>query len=169
MKTGTGVKWVIVVCGIILVACLMVPTVTSEPHSAYVTRSKMRIGELSDGCNQYKQDNERYPGQMQAATIGTGKGPRSGAQFLARAMFTKVMADGETQYPVGRYVTYIEGDLIDADGVTGLVSDRFPDPMPILYYPSRIGVSGLAQYVEADNAVHTDAHRGDRQIMLNSA
>lgn len=120
-----------------------------------------RLGELDDGCRQYKQDTKYYPGQLNSNVIGRGKAQLTGAQVLARAMFTKTLPDGTAQYPTSEYATYKEGDLIDANGRTGVISDGHrDDPMPVLYYPARFGVDGVAQFVEADNAAHTDGHKG---------
>jgi hypothetical protein len=43
--------------------------------------------------------------------------------------------------------------------------------MPVLYYPSRLGSRGLAQYVEADNAVYTIGHAGGNflEFIVNRA
>jgi len=117
-----------------------------EPVETY-----KRINELSDGCSVYKSDTKFFPGQQTLDWVGRN----SGAQVLARAMFT-----GDGQWPTSYYAAYRAGDLIDANGRRNVISDQYDDPMPILYYPSRIGVSGVAQYVEADNAVHSDPHKG---------
>jgi len=164
MKCVTFVlKAVGVIAGLILLVYLLVPTGHVGGGDPWVMKCETRIGELNDGCMQYFQDWRSYPGQAMAPTIGSGEGQVSGAQVLARAMFTKRDVKGAVlERRVSNYATYMDGDLIDADGRTGLVSDRYPgNPMPILYYPSRSNAHGMAQFLEADNAVHSDAHRGD--------
>ena len=119
--------------------------------SSYAARSRTRISELDDGCRQYRQDHKHFPGQSSPDKIGSGRGQLTGAQVLARAMFTK----GAT-YPAPNYAMYKESDLLtSSDGVNyaDTVSDCFPiERRPVLYYPARIGVEGVAQFVEADNA-----------------
>ena len=75
-------------------------------------------------------------------------------------MFTKI--SGATSiYPTSNYATYKESDLLTSGDTApftgthfgGTVSDHFPiEKRPILYYPSRFGVSGRSQYVESDNS-----------------
>ena len=163
MKLGTGILVAIALVGIAVLAYCVISDYGQPDMWSTGAHSKIgkRIGELDDGCRQYKQDTKYFPGQSGVIPIGSGKDQLTGAQILARAMFTKTMPDGKTQYPTSNYATYKESDLIDADGRTGVISDGHPtNPMPILYYPARFGVDGMAQYVEADNAVHTDGHKG---------
>lgn len=160
MKYAIWALVVVVIIGTIVLAYPSIRDGLRKLNYAPV-KTRTRIAELSDGCYRYKQDYKYYPGQARPAEIGGGEGQSSGAQILARAMFTKVEYNGEVRHGVSNYATYREDELLDADGIRGLISDMYPhDPMPILYYPSRIAVSGMAQYVEADNAVHTDAHKG---------
>ncbi len=113
---------------------------------------------MHDAAENYRLDNKYYPGQKDIATIGSKEGMLTGSQALAKASFT---TRREGRFPVTHYADYKDSALITADGREHVLSDRWPEkPMPICYYPCRFGVRGLAQYVEADNAAHTDAHKG---------
>lgn len=115
-----------------------------------------RINELTDGARQYKMDTKYYPGQTTESWGSGTDGQLTGSQVFTRAMFTH-----KGNFPASNYASYRREDLISADGREHVMSDRWPDdPMPICYYPSRVNMSGLAQFVEADNAAHTDAHKG---------
>jgi len=161
MKTALRLVLVIVLVGAVLVWLIVAISQSTCGAGKYIVKSVTRIDELADGCEQYKQDNKHYPGQANPDEIGSGAGKVTGAQVLAQAMFTKEMSDGLTTYPVSQYATYMDGDLIDADGREALITDRYPvDKRPVLYYPARIGVDGMAQFVEADNAAHTDGNKG---------
>ena len=159
-RAFTLVELLVVIAIIMLLAGILVPTVQTAIRSAYVARSKTRIGELDDGCRQYKQDTKYFPGQLDSSVLGT----MSGAQVLAKAMFTKGAA-----YPTSNYATYKESDLLTtSDGAPfasthfgGTIADHFPvEKRPILYYPSRFGVSGRSQYVFSDNDQLTGAWSG---------
>jgi len=120
------------------------------------TKSANRVADLDAGLRWYKEDMKHFPGQLAPERIGSGKGQFTGAQILALAMFSK---DGT--FPRSNYALYKQTDLIEADGRQHVVGDEYwRNERPICYYPARLGVDGLAQYVEADNAAHTDPHKG---------
>jgi len=146
------------------------PTAMAYSPSKAGLRPMVLIGNLADGCEQYRQDNKHYPGQMNPNAIDSEEGQLTGAQILARAMFTGTTDTGEDRYPVSEYVNYTKGDLIDVDGRTGVITNRYSDDnRPVCYYLARIDVDGIAQFVEADNAAHTDPHKGgDFQEFIQS-
>jgi len=153
----TLVELLVVIAIIMLLAGILVPTVSSAITSAYVLKSKTRIGELNDGCNQYKQDLKYYPGQLKPELIS---GSNTGAKLLAVAMFTRIEPNGSIRRGVSNYATYMEDDMLtstDHSRYANTISDRFPnEKRPIVYYPSRIGASGMIQYDINDNAYITD-------------
>lgn len=149
----TLVELLVVIAIIMLLAGILVPTVSSAITSGYVLKSKTRIGELNDGCLKYKQDMKYYPGQSGTAVPS---GSNTGAKILAEAMFSEVDSNGNiTRSGMSKYATYKEPDMLtkdDGSKYTGTISDCFPgEKRPIVYYPSRIGVSGTDQYVVDDN------------------
>ena len=151
----TLVELLVVIAIILLLAGILVPTVSSALKTGHKAACKARIRELADGCDQYKNDEKYFPGQLDASAPTWS----SGAELLAKAMFTK---DG--QYPTSGYATYKYTDLLtsaDMASYANTVWDRFPqDKMPILYYPSRIGEAGRGQFHVADNQSITGSWSG---------
>jgi hypothetical protein len=45
-------------------------------------------------------------------------------------------------------------DLLVLSGEPNSISDRCSEPMAILYYPARLGVTGLNQFDEGDNSAY---------------
>ncbi len=152
----TLVELLVVIAIILLLAGILVPTVASALKMGAKASCQTRIGELSDGCAVYKQDNYYYPGRQNLDWVAAGK---SGAQLLADAMFTKV-TNGQEEWPTSNYATYKESDLLtsnDHPAYEGTISDTFPqETMPILYYPSRINQIGCGQYDVSDNGSITN-------------
>ena len=158
----TLVELLVVIAIILLLAGILVPTVASALKTGHKAACKARIRELADGCYQYKSDEKYFPGQITAGATWN-----SGAELLARAMFTK---DG--QYPTSGYATYKFTDLLtSAEGASyaNTVWDRFPqDKMPILYYPSHIGEAGRAQFHVQDNQSITGSWSGFGSIIQDN-
>jgi len=108
----------------------------------------------------------------------------TGSQWLGFSLFyDPSLSDNVQRYPQSRFASVKPGeDLLGGPGSSLLtgpwcmnwgdftlnngrpirpVSDRMPDPMPVLYYPARLGEvetwtnsqTGSAQYVAADNWV----------------
>ncbi len=166
-RAWTRIELILVVAAIALAYVMIVP---DNPPSRYFVKSRFRIYELDDGCQQYKQDNEHYPGQMKPDEIGSDAGKLTGSQILARAMFTKVASDGEIVKGVSNYAHYRDSVLIDADKREEVLSDEYPsNELPVCYYLARKDVDGVLQFIEADNSAHTDPHKGgDFQAFVRS-
>lgn len=177
------VELLVVITIIALLVSIMVPAISTAKQLGYVTQSKVRIRELGDAIEAYKMDQQNnpaglYPGQEDVGAWNT----LTGSQILAAYLFNYTNANDDDIYddidklrnPIfdSRYAscrdsdTYTndddkdldkKGDLITFGGKWNCISDRFgSDTMPILYYPSRLSESSLAQYVEDDNAEHTN-------------
>lgn len=146
----TLVELLVVIAIIMLLAGILVPTVASALKMGSKASCQTRIGELSDGCAVYKLDNYYYPGRQNLNWVGI-----TGAELLARAMFTK-----DQEWPTSNYATYKESDILtesDHTAYAGTISDTFPqETMPILYYPSRVNQLGCGQYQVSDNKRITD-------------
>jgi len=153
-RAFTMVELMVVIGIILLLAGILVPTVSSALKMGHKAACQSRIVELNDGCTQFKSDTKYYPGQRNPDWPGTMSGAQSGAQVLAKAMFWKDPSTA-TSGPVSHYASYKTEDMLDGSenaAYLNTISDRFPrDKRPIAYYPSRVNMSGLSQFVVGDN------------------
>ncbi len=163
----TLVELLVVVTIIALLVGILVPSVGMAIKEAANAKTSARVAELAGGCNMYHTDNEYYPGQRHSDQLKGSGGNFTGSQWLAKSLFYD--SDATTKYPKPKYAPLKESeDLIDpkqSDGTfnIGTISDRNTaerEVMAILYFPARLGDSGLTQYKEADNTTHTSGHTG---------
>jgi prepilin-type N-terminal cleavage/methylation domain-containing protein len=152
----TLVELLVVIVIIMLLMGILVPTVRSILNTAQQTEAKARIQSLSRSIDLwYKENNNRYPGQVNPAPLDNNS--TTGSQLLAEALFTKIEDDGEEVFPAStKYADFTDDILIDykLDGQTheNCISDGFPTPMPLLYFPARIGAAGNGSaYKASDN------------------
>ena len=159
-KAFTLIELIVVISIIALLISILLPALSKATKLAACSRTRARISELAAGCEAYHTDNGYYPGQQYHSELMGDGGSFTGSQWLAKALFT----DPSTtpSFPQAKYAPlHVEDDLINHPNHsedTPTISDRDDSsgaPMPILYYPARLGVSGLRQYKEADNAPYT--------------
>jgi len=150
----TLVELLVTISIIVLLVGILVPIVSEAYRTAEKVRCQARVAALQAGCHEYKDETGYFPGQLYIDSIG----PReesdqniTGSQCLARAVYDEVKG----------YVPFEKGkDLIDVVGRTSSggdielnnsVSDRFSEPLAVLYYPARLGASDTEQYDADDN------------------
>jgi prepilin-type N-terminal cleavage/methylation domain-containing protein len=154
-RAFTLVELLVVIAIIMLLAGILVPTVASVLKTSEAARAKVRLTELADGCESFKLDNEYYPGQANRATWAPRDGGSyTGSQILAACLFSYVVADIPASPPEfsSKYASCKEGDLMDYASQPNCVGDPFAkNRRPVLYYPSKVGFSGLEQYDFMDN------------------
>jgi len=158
----TLVELIVVVSIIALLISILLPALSKANKLAACSRTRARLAELAAGCIVYHDDNGYYPGQQyHSELIGDG-GNFTGSQWLAKALFTDPSTS--PSFPRAKYAPlHVEDDLFEYQNGSGntypdTISDRDDTagtPMPVLYYPARLGVSGLGQYKEADNSPYT--------------
>ena len=147
----TLVELLVVISIIGLLVTILVPVVNTARDQAELTRSTGWVQTLGAGCDLYWQDeNNYYPGQQYPDELAGNGGVYTGSQYLVMALQPKGYAPFENS-------DIIEPKRTALDGTTqiGAVSDRARSPEPVLYYPSRKGVTGLDQYKYGDNSAHT--------------
>lgn len=172
------VELLIVIAIISMLVSILMPAVMNAKRLAYKAQTQTRIVELSNGCVAYHSDNHFYPGQRYVSQWkDTDK--LTGSQVLGAYLFGYTFAEAKGDVTTKAKGTYAPlaalaadpktSDLFNPKGMGGSyalkdvdapnsVSDRFGtsmERMPILYYPSRIGVKGVGQYVFDDNAAYT--------------
>ncbi len=161
----TLVELLVVMSIVIVLLAMLMPTVVSIMESRYAHKSSYYVSALARGAESYWVDNRNfYPGQ--ANTEPLENNTYTGSQILAACVFGYSLDDinRENPEPKSEYMTYKPGMLFNPDDYYNNVpsgmnrpntlSDGFPDPMPILYFPSRKGISGLLQYKLGDNDVY---------------
>lgn len=150
-RAFTLVELLVVISIIILLVGIMVPVVQSAVRAAEKARTEVWVSELGNGCELYRGDHSFYPGQKEIPLNQIGEYANStnanpvytGSQWLALMLAPK------------QYAEFKAEDLIDFPGHKGdgsdielkdSISDRTSDPMAVLYFPARIGISGMDQY-----------------------
>lgn len=162
----TLIELLVVIAIISLLVGILVPVVSMAVRKAEDARCRARVHELADGCNQYHFEHEYYPGQQYPSQLKGGDalgnvGEYTGSQWLARTLFTD-LALGATNpdqvYPQPKYAPVRPAEdlmdpivddnlhIVDTDYPFkfATISDRTTRPMPVLYYPSRPGRTGVS-------------------------
>jgi len=160
----TLIELLVVIAIIGLLATLFLPALGVIKDRARAAKAQARIMELSQGCNMFKRATGYYPGQLDSDQLAgsTPAGPYTGSQVLAACMFEysyDKIGDADSGATEG-YASLSPSDLISVESRRNTISDRFGSSvangaMALLYYPSRLGVTGLNQYKEGDNAAYT--------------
>ena len=159
----TLVELLVVIVIITLLMGILVPTVQSVLRTMQQTEAKARLESLSRSVDLwYKVNNNHYPGQVNPAVLDNNQ--MTGSELLARALFTKTKDDGSEVFPAStQYADFSGGGLFDYElgGTTheNVLSDGLPTPMPILYYPSRLG-EGNFKASDNDELVTDDTKGG---------
>jgi prepilin-type N-terminal cleavage/methylation domain-containing protein len=160
----TLVELLVVIVIITLLMGILVPTVQSVLRTMQQTEAKARLESLSRSVDLwYKVNNNHYPGQVNPALLDDDD-EMTGSQLLAEALFTKTKDDGSEVFPAStEYADFSGGILFDYEvkGNTfeNVLSDGLPTPMPILYYPSRLG-EGNFKASDNDELVTDDTKGG---------
>jgi len=150
--------WIASLCCLCLAVVLSGCPPLSE--ASKIRKTGVRMARLEQGATQYKREKYYFPGQAETAILGGNPGQLTGSQFLARVLFTPPNGKYPDDFPQSGYAEF-KPDVLFTDGTRdNVISDGYPDPMPICYYPARVTERGLKQYVYEDNAVHTRGREG---------
>lgn len=156
----TLVEILVVVSIIALLVGILLPSIGMAIKEAANAKTAARVATLANGCRIYHDGNGFYPGQMYTDELGSNSSDKfTGSQWLARSLFSD--ADGNYPRPECAPVKASEELMDPAQGgyqTNSDINNSAKEFLPILYYPARLGVSGVAQYVEGDNSDHTSGH-----------
>ena len=159
----TLIELLVVIAIIGLLATLFLPALGVIKDRAKAAKAQARILVLSQGCSMYKTATAYYPGQLYPDRLtGSPGGGYTGSQVLAACMFNYDYAAIDDPDPGATedHASLDPSDLIRVNDKPNTLSDRFGSSvangaMALLYYPSRLGVTGLNQYKEGDNDAYT--------------
>ena len=149
----TLVELIVVIAIIALLATIAAPSINRALQSAMTAKIRAHVGALANAAVLYKSDtdNRYYPGQQYASQLGT----YTGSQVLAASIYGYGYADiGNSPTPKSEFGTYKAEYLSEISTRPETLSDLAGSPRAILYYPSRIGETGLSQYVFGDNSAY---------------
>ncbi len=151
------IELLVVISIIILLAGIIVPSLSKAVRLGYVAKSRARLSELSDAALQFRSDRGFFPGQGDDAVLLENQNV-TGSQLLSLAFWGRETyweddgsgddgmywndsskeIDGE---PVENYLGYKEEYVVGEDYTDKdwQQSDLFSDPQPIAYWPSNPG------------------------------
>ena len=155
----TLVELLVVVAVIALLAAILVPTVSMAIRVAENARSSARLKVIGNAAEAYHMQTGYYPGQDNPNELWDGSVTKyTGSQLLARCLFYD---PAKTEFPSPLYAAVGGGDIIAFNSATagysatvsftpsgtalpiGSISDIFSRPLPLLYYPARLGWTAM--------------------------
>jgi len=159
-KAFTLAELLIVVVIIGLLALMLFPTIGAVIQKYYAMKTKTWVMSFNGGAQQYKIDNQFYPGQEDMDAwdpVAAGEPVTyTGSQVLAAHMFGYEYTDIGTATiinPKSLYAPYDPKMLGEREGKPYTLVDGFPTPRAICYFPAAEGL-GRAQYRFDHNSVY---------------
>jgi prepilin-type N-terminal cleavage/methylation domain-containing protein len=134
-RAFTLIELLVVIAIIMILAGILVPGINKAIQMGYAAKTRSAIRELSGGAHAYEIEYGYFPGQKRDSSLPKGSlalgeclwGPPSATTALNKFLpFKDEKVMGEPS----------------SDDDCRIPSDRFPDAMPLLYYPSTMCSTG---------------------------
>jgi len=151
----TLVELLVVITIISLLVGILVPAVQTAIKQAEDARVRTRVVELAVGCDAYYMEYNYCPGQAYPEQLTGDGGAFTGSQWLAKALFTDDAATVKFPHPKWAPMKSEDLQTLGDPPKQDSIGDRTSKPMAILYYPARLGTSGVSQYKIGDNSAYT--------------
>jgi len=159
----TLIELLIVIIILAILTTILVPAVMNMIKLADNAKARAFVQEVGMSARTYAgQHNQRYPGQDDIGQLTGSDGPDNvqytGSQILAARLFGYVDAQISRSHPTGitnEYLAYKAHMLMTDSGRPNTLADNSGTAKPLLYFPSRLGVSTPGEcYKWADNSVY---------------
>ena len=132
-RAFTLIELLVVIAIIMILAGILVPGINRAIIMGHAAASRSAIRELSAGAHAYESDYGYFPGQKRPLDP-----VRQASLVLGKCLWGKTTSD-----PINKYLPFKEDKVMGKSGNNCRIpSDRFPDAMPMLYYPAKMGATG---------------------------
>ena len=143
-RAFTLIELLVVIAIIMILASILVPGINKAIMMGHVANSRTAIRELSAGAHAYESEYGYFPGQKRGTNLPKG------SLALGECVW------GDSGAAINQFVPFKEGKVMGTSAPESRIpSDRFPDAMPLLYYPSKMGTTAdtvAACFTVADNS-----------------
>jgi prepilin-type N-terminal cleavage/methylation domain-containing protein len=174
---------------VVVIMCIVAGVIVGCPYfrKPKANRTAAWISSLAAGCENYKSQYGFYPGQDPYWSSQLDKKAYTGSQVLFvtlvgpndEAIAGNVMPSSFAE-PNGHYwdtVGKVDAnetppgptDTKNTNTISTTVADKFPNRMPMLYYPARLGGTGLSQFVMSDNSAYSNGSNDPKSTLTNQA
>ena len=130
-RAFTLIELLVVIAIIMILAGILVPGLNKAIQMGYAAKTRAAIKELSGGATAYESEYGYFPGQKRSSSLPTG------SLALGKCLW------GDSGTALNSFLPFKEEKVMGKSGDPSRTpSDRFPDAMPLLYYPSNMGTTG---------------------------
>lgn len=131
-RAFTLIELLVVIAIIMILAGILVPGINRAIIMGHAAASRSGIRELSAGAHAYESDYGYFPGQKRPLSP-----VRQASLVLGKCLW------GNSGTALNKYLPFKEDKVMGKSAPESRVpSDRFPDAMPMLYYPAKMGATG---------------------------
>jgi prepilin-type N-terminal cleavage/methylation domain-containing protein len=154
-RAFTLIELLVVIAIIMILAGILVPGLNKAIQMGHAAKARSGVRELSAGAHAYEEEYGYFPGQKRY--------PR----YEEKASFAlgECLWGTSDPTPLNSFLPYKDEKVMDDSGDNRRVpSDRFPDKMPVLYFPSKLcstGSSVADSFFVDDNKDYVDKYNDE--------